>query len=177
MFSPPLPPPPHVEKVIYTPEYSSAAINIDMNTTWIGQRICGALVIIMLMLLQGIAGYKGKIPVAVKTLTSRDPLVISKFKEEADLMRKFVHPNIISLLGMPLYNCTVWNKKTSRTVHILIWLLLSGVCTDSEEDDDEDNAPLMILEYMPYGDLKGFLASHKYEPQLRYFNVVYMTLP
>ena len=49
---------------------------------------------------QGIAGYKGKIPVAVKTLTSRDPSIISKFKEEADLMRKFVHPNIVSLLGM-----------------------------------------------------------------------------
>ena len=33
----------------------------------------------------------------------------------------------------------------------------------------------MILEYMPYGDLKGFLASHKYVPQLCYFNVVYDT--
>ena len=33
----------------------------------------------------------------------------------------------------------------------------------------------MILEYMPYGDLKGFLASHKYVPQLGYFNVVYDT--
>ena len=37
-----------------------------------------------------------------------------------------------------------------------------GVCTDSDEDDDEDNAPLMILEYMPYGDLKRFLGNHKY---------------
>ena len=42
-------------------------------------------------------------------------------------------------------------------------LLSSGVCTDSEEDDDDDDsAPLMILEYMPYGDLKGFLQNHKY---------------
>ena len=49
---------------------------------------------------------KEKIPVAVKTLTSRDPTVISKFKEEADLMRIFVHPKIVSLLGMTLYNCT-----------------------------------------------------------------------
>ena len=51
------------------------------------------------VLQQGIAGYKGRIPVAVKTLTSRDPSVISKFMEEADLMRKFVHANIVSLLG------------------------------------------------------------------------------
>ena len=72
------------------------------------------------MTVQGIAGYKGKIPVAVKTLTSSDPSVISKFKEEADLMRKFVHPNIVSLLGMTLYNYMVWHKKTSRTVHVLI---------------------------------------------------------
>ena len=48
---------------------------------------------------QGIAGFKGKIPVAVKTLTSRDPTVVSKFMEEADLMKKFSHPNIVSMLG------------------------------------------------------------------------------
>ena len=30
------------------------------------------------------------------------------------------------------------------------------------EDDDEDSAPLMILEYMPYGDLQSFLENHKY---------------
>ena len=29
------------------------------------------------------------------------------------------------------------------------------------EDGDDDNAPLMILEYMPYGDLQSFLESHK----------------
>ena len=52
------------------------------------------------MTVQDIADYKGKVPVAVKTLTSSDPSVISKFKEEADLMWKFVHPNIVSLLGM-----------------------------------------------------------------------------
>ena len=39
------------------------------------------------------------IPVAVKTLTSRDPDVIKKFYEEADLMKKFSHANIVSLLG------------------------------------------------------------------------------
>ena len=37
---------------------------------------------------------------AVKTLTSRDPEVIKKFHEEANLMIKFSHPNIVSLLGM-----------------------------------------------------------------------------
>ena len=37
---------------------------------------------------------------AVKTLTSRDPEVIKKFNEEANLMMKFSHPNIVSLLGI-----------------------------------------------------------------------------
>ena len=27
---------------------------------------------------------------------------------------------------------------------------------------DDDSAPLMILEYMPYGDLHGFLETHRY---------------
>ena len=52
--------------------------------------------------------------------------------------------------------------------------MTSGVCTDSNEDDDEDNAPLMILEYMPYGDLKGFLEKHKYAPF--FGTVVYGTI-
>ena len=34
-----------------------------------------------------------------------------------------------------------------------------GVCTD---DVDETSAPLMILEYMPFGDLLTFLQTHKY---------------
>ena len=52
-----------------------------------------------LSLVKDIAGYSGQIPVAVKTLTSRDPDVIKKFREEAELMKKFSHPNIVSLLG------------------------------------------------------------------------------
>ena len=85
--------------------------------------------------MQDIAGYSGKIPVAVKTLTSRDPEVIRKFMEEAELMKKFSHPNIVSLLGISI--------------------------ADSDGEVDEDSAPLMILEYMPYGDLQSFLTSHK----------------
>ena len=49
--------------------------------------------------MKDIAGYSGQIPVAVKTLTSRDQDVIRKFHEEAELMKKFSHPNIVSLLG------------------------------------------------------------------------------
>ena len=41
----------------------------------------------------------GSIPVAVKTLSSRDPSIIQKFMEEAELMKRFTHPNIVSLLG------------------------------------------------------------------------------
>ena len=31
-----------------------------------------------------------------------------------------------------------------------------------QEEKDEDSAPLMILEYMQYGDLASFLRSHWY---------------
>jgi hypothetical protein len=86
---------------------------------------------VMLMKAMNIAGYSGDLPVAVKTLSSRDPSVIQKFMDETDLMKKFTHPNIVSLLG---------------------------VCELSVKDD---SAPLMILEYMPYGDLKGFLQDHR----------------
>ncbi len=57
---------------------------------------------IVFIISKDIAGYTGKIPVAVKTLTSRDPAVIQKFVEEAELMKKFTHPNIVSLLGKRL---------------------------------------------------------------------------
>lgn len=48
---------------------------------------------------QNIAGFSGKLPVAVKTLTSIDEEDIKKFLDEVDLMKKFCHPNIVSLLG------------------------------------------------------------------------------
>ena len=37
--------------------------------------------------------------------------------------------------------------------------LSAGVSTDDVLDDD--NAPLMILEYMPYGDLHAFLENNR----------------
>ena len=37
--------------------------------------------------------------VAVKTLNSRMQEDIQKFLEEAELMKKFSHPNIVSILG------------------------------------------------------------------------------
>lgn len=48
---------------------------------------------------QNIAGCSGSIPVAVKTLSSRDLNVIQKFMEEVELMKRFTHPNIVGLLG------------------------------------------------------------------------------
>ena len=52
--------------------------------------------------MQGIAGFTDTIPVAVKTLSSTDPEVVTKFMEEAELMKKFSHPNVVSLLGKQL---------------------------------------------------------------------------
>ena len=37
---------------------------------------------------------------AVKTLSSRDPEMVAKFMDEAELMKRFSHPNIVSLLGI-----------------------------------------------------------------------------
>ena len=48
---------------------------------------------------QGIAGFDGMLPVAVKTLSSTDPLIVMKFTDEANLMKQILHTNIISLLG------------------------------------------------------------------------------
>ena len=79
--------------------------------------------------LQNIAGYEGTLPVAVKTLSSTDEREVEKFMEEVELMKRFCHPNIVSLLGV---NC-----------------------------DCSEGAPLMILEYMPYGDLQRFLKKHR----------------
>ena len=50
--------------------------------------------------MQNICGIQGSAYVAVKTLTSRDPKDIERFTEETRLMKKFIHPNIVSMLGM-----------------------------------------------------------------------------
>ena len=48
---------------------------------------------------QDIAGHAGSLPVAAKTLSSTDDDDIRKFHEEVGLMKRFCHPNIVSLLG------------------------------------------------------------------------------
>ena len=55
------------------------------------------------MCVQDIAGYTGSVPVAVKTLASTDKEDRMKFLEEVELMKKFTHPNIVSLLGWYVY--------------------------------------------------------------------------
>ena len=49
-------------------------------------------------------------PVAVKTLSSTDPVIVQKFGEEANLMKKFVHPNVVSLLGK---SCTLSSMQST----------------------------------------------------------------
>ena len=47
----------------------------------------------------GICGYHSDVPVAVKTLSSRKPEDLEKFEAEVELMKRFTHPKIVSLLG------------------------------------------------------------------------------
>lgn len=44
-------------------------------------------------------------------------------------------------------------------LHVHTICVIAGVSTNDVCDDD--NAPLMILEYMPYGDLHEFLKKNK----------------
>ena len=52
-----------------------------------------------MFILQDICGFKGILPVAVKVLNSREETEIRVFTEEAELLKRFSHPNIVSLLG------------------------------------------------------------------------------
>ena len=78
------------------------------------------------------------------------------FLEEAELMKKFSHPNIVSILGTYITN--MYSDLLNGALNLCCFSL--GVCTD---DVDETSAPLMILEYMPFGDLLSFLQTYKYE--------------
>jgi len=49
---------------------------------------------------QEICDVTGPVLIAVKTLTSRKSKNIELFSKKLDLMKKFIHPNIVSLLGM-----------------------------------------------------------------------------
>ena len=45
------------------------------------------------------------------------------------------------------------------TLHVCIFT--TGICSREVGDEDEDSAPLMILEYMQHGDMQAFLQSHR----------------
>ena len=64
------------------------------------KNVCYVTNCILLVYSQDICGIQGSVLVAVKTLTSRDPKDIQRFSEEINLLKKFIHPNIVSLLGM-----------------------------------------------------------------------------
>ena len=71
-------------------------------------------------------------------------------------MKKFIHPNIVSMLGMHDIQIThiaayVYVHMTVTTCYICI-----GHC-----EATSDGAPMMILELMQYGDLKSFLKTNR----------------
>ena len=73
-----------------------AKVNFRVHNCYVGQ---SPLYSLQNSSTQCIAGYQGYIPVAVKTLSSTDPEIVRIFMEEAELMKRFSHPNIVSLLG------------------------------------------------------------------------------
>lgn len=73
-----------------------------------------------MFLFQNIAGYRGELPVAVKTLTSLEDEDIKKFLEEIDLMKKFANPNIVSLLGSMTFIHSSFHSSISPSVCIFI---------------------------------------------------------
>lgn len=68
------------------------------------------------------------LPVAVKTLSTQDPVQTEQFMQEMLLMIKVQHQYIVSIIGM---------------------------CPPTT-----DATPLMILEYLEYGDLKGLVREY-----------------
>ena len=59
---------------------------------------------------------------AVKTLSSQEPAVVAKFLEEADLMKKFTHPNIVSILGR--YLCLERSSGLSLSLSVSVLVSL-----------------------------------------------------
>ena len=64
-------------------------------------------VCLLLLLSQNIAGFSGKLPVAVKTLSSIEEEEVKKFLEEVELMKKFCHPQYCQSAR---YVC--WDKQS-----------------------------------------------------------------
>ena len=57
------------------------------------------------------------------------------------------------------HSCVHVAKGIFKKVDDFCTYVAAGVCKV-----DVDSSPLMILEYMPYGDLQGFLQTHRYIP-------------
>ena len=104
--------------------------------------------------------------------------MVRKFMEEAELMKKFSHQNIVSLLGIYVVYIINSTAYTMDYIDINSGILKNcfhaGVSTD---DGYADSAPLIILEYMPHGDLRGFLIKHRYMDDCGYIYYICQGTP
>ena len=81
------------------------------------------------------------LPVAIKTIKQYESEKEKEnFQKEMIVMSKLIHPNIVRLFGLVQQGtCTLKPINLNSQCHIII------------------DSPLIVLEYLPNGDLKSFL--------------------
>ena len=96
----------------------------------------------------------------MKTLSSTDPEDRQKFADETELMKTFSHRHIVSLLGES--DCQLqYTVCVCVCVSVYVCVSVSLTFQTGTCHEEEDGAPMIILELMPYGDLKDFLIKQK----------------
>lgn len=102
------------------------------------------------------------LPVAIKTIKQYESeKEKNSFQKEMTIMSKLIHPNIVHLFGLVQQGN---NKVLNACMHqILIDLFLYL----------HVEPPLIVLEYLPHGDLKNFLTVGYWLTNITSYNPVY----